>query len=1035
MSGIRKKIVFLPYDFDTALGIDNYGRLRFDYHLEDIDTVNGEKVYAGQDSVLWKNVRAAFADELASMWKTLRSGNDPALSYNKVEAMFKAHQDKWPEALANEDYWYKYILPLIQNNENRLEMCLGLKTEQRKWWLYNRFKYIDSKYNAGDASADSVSMRTYYEPAESETYGITVTPYADIYATVMYGVSKSSVRSPRNQAVLVPCALSHLEFTDTYIYSASQIKSFGDLSIFWPDAVEFSRATHIQELKLGDSSNSYTNPNLKALSLGNNVLLKKIDCRNCVNMGTGSQKTVDLSGCSNIEEVYFDGTAIGSTTLPNGGFLKKLHLPSTITNLTVLNQKNITEFICPGFTNVTTFRIENCSSVINTKSIVQAIPAATRLRLVGFAWECDDAEEIESLLDIFDTMRGLDEQGNTISIADGGCRTSISGMIHTDSLTGAQIASYQARYPYLSVTADHTSAQLKFYNGTTLLTTQTVLDGGDGTYSGSTPTKTADAQYTYTFAGWSKDTDDNTVDSDALTHVSGDRNVYACYTGTLQKYSVTFVRASADGGGTLQTVQNIDYGTVVTAANLYSGATPTTTQGDATDYPFEGWNPPTATVTGNTTFTAKFGSPIDVSEITDDWDTIIQHIDAGDYATRYKIGQYKPLDLGTEGTVNMQIVGIDVDKPTKDSDVTIPLSFIAIELLNKYKVSASEAWWGTNGCQKRLETYIWDLIPQNVRSRIIGAYKYYGYNKQPVQYGGTIKIWIPSVQEVIREKYSTFNSPNPKYAVYSGNSENLIKHVTGESTFSRWRLRDTVDTGNNSAAINESGVLVQRAYGDTGTCLGFCLGLEQEIITDSWETILSNPNYATDYSIGDTKSITINGEQHLMQIVAFDTDDKTAGGKAKISWLMKDLTNEKHRMNATATNENGWPATEMRSWLRETILPTIDSTIRSHIVDVDKTYYDYTTKSTLTSSDNVWLASAKEMFGGTSYESSGPDYTTLFKDNTSRIKKHSGAASYYSTRTANSNYADSFRSVSGSGNASNSNANTANWVCLGFCTD
>ena len=606
MSGINKKIVFLPYDFDTAIAIDNYGRLRFNYNLEDIDVVDGEKVYAGQDSVLWQNVRAAFGSELASMYKDLRSGNNPALSYDKIKTMFEEHQSKWPEALFNEDSWYKYILPLIEESENRLEMCLGSKAEQRKWWLYNRFKYIDSKYNAGDASADSVSMRSYYQPASGETYGITITPYADIYATVLYGVAKSSVRAARNTAILVPCTLDHMEFTDTYIYSASQIKSFGDLSIFRPDAVEFSRATHIQELKLGDSSNSYTNPNLKALNLGNNVLLKKLDCRNCTNMGTGSQKTVDLSGCSNIEEVYFDGTAIQGLTLPNGGFLKKLHLPNTITNLTVMNQKNVTEFVCPGFANVTTLRIENCSSAINTKSIVQAIPAATRLRLVGFYWECTDATEIEAILDIFDTMRGLDEQGNTINIADGGCRTSISGTIHTDSLTGAQIASYQARYPYLTVAADHTTSYRRFMaaDNTTVYQTVTCIDGVAQSAAPSVPSKPSTVQYNYTAVGWNTSQNQSTANYDHSAVTLGDMTYYPAYTASVRSYTITFVRAYDDGGGTLQT-RTLQYGTMAS----YTGSTPTTTKGDASTYPFLGWNPALATVTGNATYTAKFKNP------------------------------------------------------------------------------------------------------------------------------------------------------------------------------------------------------------------------------------------------------------------------------------------------------------------------------------------------------------------------------------------------------------------------------------------
>ena len=34
---MKKKIVFLPYDFDTAAGTNNEGALVFSYNLEDID--------------------------------------------------------------------------------------------------------------------------------------------------------------------------------------------------------------------------------------------------------------------------------------------------------------------------------------------------------------------------------------------------------------------------------------------------------------------------------------------------------------------------------------------------------------------------------------------------------------------------------------------------------------------------------------------------------------------------------------------------------------------------------------------------------------------------------------------------------------------------------------------------------------------------------------------------------------------------------------------------------------------------------------
>ena len=273
------------------------------------------------------------------------------------------------------------------------------------------------------------------------------------------------------------------------------------------------------------------------------------------------------------------------------------------------------------------------------------------------------------------------------------------------------------------------------------------------------------------------------------------------------------------------------------------------------------------------------------------------------------------------------------------------------------------------------------------------------------------------------------------YTTVFKNDVARIKNINNTAT--RYWLR-SADSGYAyyfRIVYNNGNVYYYGADNANGVCLGFCLGGETESITNDWSTILANTNPSATYNIGDTKSITINNEPHLMQIVGFDTDDKTSGGKAKISWLMKDQLTTTHRMNATNTNANGWPTTEMRTWLRDTILPTIDSSIRSHIVDVDKTYYDYTDKTTETSSDNIWLASAREIFGGTSYESSGPDYTTLFIDNANRIKKRFGEAKFWWLRSASSGNADDFRYVRSNGSVSYYGASSVSGVCVGFCTD
>lgn len=574
----------LPYDFDTAIGINNEGALVFSYNLEDIDhTESGADVYNGQQSVLWVNVRQAFYEDIKAMYQKLRSNG--TLSLAVTEQRFEEHQAKWPEAVFNEDAYFKYLQPLIeQNTASYLSMLQGSKAEQRKWWLYNRFRYLDSKYNAGDALTDVVTLRGYAKD------DITVTPYADIYATVKYGSYLVQQRANRNVAYTLACPLSNVNDTEIYIYSASQLQSIGDLSGLMVGYADFSMATRLQSLKVGDASETYANGNLTELYLGNNTLLRTLDVRNCPNL----KQAVDVSGCSNIEELYFEGTAVTGVQLPNGGILKTLHLPETVTNLTIRNQTGIADFVVGGYDNISTLRLENLSEVFDLWEILHSIPAGARVRVTGLERSFEDAADILTFYDLLDTMRGLDENGNNTEKAQ------VSGTFTIDTLTGNDLAEMQERYPNIKIQYNHYTAQVSFYDdtGSTLLKTVTVSDGGDAAYGSSNPTKASTAQYSYSFTGWSL-TAGGSANSNALKAVTVDRNVYAAYSRTVRKYTVYFY----NGSTLLQTVSNVSYG----SSAYYSGDTPEKTGVDyPEDYLFTGWSPSNTGITGNTYCYAQY---------------------------------------------------------------------------------------------------------------------------------------------------------------------------------------------------------------------------------------------------------------------------------------------------------------------------------------------------------------------------------------------------------------------------------------------
>lgn len=1113
---LKKKVVWLPYDMDTAIGINNDGELVFDYQLEDIDhQQGGEPIFNGQDSVIWKNIRAAFSNELQTMYRNLRSTG--ALSYAKVEQMFEEHQGKWAEAIYNEDAQFKYILPFINDNANYLYMLLGSKAEQRKWWLYNRFRYIDSKYIAGDARTDTIFLRPY------AVDDITITPYADIYATVAWDATITQERASRGSSVTLECPYQSMNGNIVIVYSSSQLASIGDLSGLKVGQIDISNATRLQSLKVGDSDPSYSNSNLYSITFGSNVLMQTIDLRNCTGLGDTTmqghtQTTVDISGCSIIENAYFDGTKITGITLPNGGVLKKLHLPATISNLTILNQGAITEFVMPSYDNVSTLRLENVSSAIDSKTILNTIAnnpnvVNPRIRIMGFAWEAEDAEEISEIFDELDNMRGLDQNGNNLD----NCRESVSGTIHAPSLTGDDLADFNARYPHITVTATNLLTYLtyKTWDGSSTVSTVECLNGVPQSASPTIPSRadSADGHYSYTAVGWNTSMDATTNDSSCITNVTTNRTVYAAYTPIVKTYTVLWKNSN---GTTLETDNNVAWGTVPT----YNGATPVDPSGQGS--PFVTWTPTIVAITGNTTYTATykpvwtvtfksqdgattlqtkqvidgntasytgttptnpdqttflgwsnsmnssnadavltniqanktvyaaFESLVEDIEITDTWDQIIANIDNGTYSTAYKLGNYKPLDLGsTYGTVNMQIVAFDSDVATAGG--TAPITFVAKELLLQKSMmnynAPSNAWVDNNTLRPLLNNTILPLIPSNIRNRMVVVNKTcYDYSQSTNV--SVEKLWIPSFREMCGSGGAREDS-GVIYDTIFKNDSDKIKIITGETSATAYWLR-TGDKNSSfkSVAIKSNGDYNWYYPGDTkGICIGFCLGYSYPTptITDTWSEIFaaeSDGTYSTKYSVGDTAVAVIDNRPYLMQIVAMDSDVRADGdttinnGKAKISWLMKDLLSATYqKMNDTSTNTNGWAATLMRSWLRDTILPTIDSTIRSNIVEVNKTYYDKTSSSTKTQVDTVWIPSAKEMTGGTSYyESSGVDYTELFSSNTARIKKIDGIAASYWLRTAYSNNVFRFRNIHTNGDIDSNNADNRYGVCIGFCT-
>lgn len=126
-------------------------------------------------------------------------------------------------------------------------------------------------------------------------------------------------------------------------------------------------------------------------------------------------------------------------------------------------------------------------------------------------------------------------------------------------------------------------------NGDTVLEADTeVSEGTVPTYDGAEPTKAADAQYSYVFAGWSPE----------VVAATKDTTYIAVFNSVSHKCTVTW----KNGDSVLEIDENVEYGTTPT----YDGATPTKDATAQYTYTFSGWTPQISSVTESVTYQAQF---------------------------------------------------------------------------------------------------------------------------------------------------------------------------------------------------------------------------------------------------------------------------------------------------------------------------------------------------------------------------------------------------------------------------------------------
>lgn len=582
------------YDNDTALGINNNGELIFPYGKEDTDyNIDGNPtsgyVYNGATSVFWCRLRDLLQNEIRTMFSTTVAAE--CFSATHLINQFDAYQECYPEEIWRLDIQRKYIRTFsgesIDNSKPKRDvqylrdMMQGRKKYQRRQWVRDQEIYFGTKNLMNTVVGDNnrITFRCYTPTGDDivvePDYTLKITPYSDMYLSVMFGNGGTEqVRAKGGTEYTIECPLTTMDDTQVTIYGANRIQALSDLSACYIAANNFSMATKLSKLVLGNTTEGYNNSRLVSLTLGNNKLLEELDIRNCGNL-TGA---IDLSQCSNLLKLYAEGTRLTGVTFAVNGKLQIAHLPDSINTLVMRNLNDLTDFDA-DLSRLETLTLEG-GTLDSLEVVSDCIGTLRTLYLYGIDWIVADTTLLNQMLNMFYSL--------------------VTGSVYVSGpIRNQELIRYASKWPDTEVTYDseqlvpqHLVTYVNADDENTVLYELYVDQGStppdiyaNGMLS-TMPTLESDEQYSYTFGEYEEGEYVEGSGWDGLDEgVRAPRTVTAVYTKTIRTYTIKWY--ARQGMSPLATT-TAEYGEEV----VYPGAIPTNTSQESSYVYnlFSGWD-------------------------------------------------------------------------------------------------------------------------------------------------------------------------------------------------------------------------------------------------------------------------------------------------------------------------------------------------------------------------------------------------------------------------------------------------------------
>lgn len=546
------RMEFWDYDNDTAIGIDNAGKLEIPYGVEDNDVDSGGVPYfRANDSLIFTRIAKYFTTELEDAWHNTEI-NPIGKAFDSTNFIneFDAWQEEFPEELWRLDYERKYKRTYVggtgeewngalpQSNKSDVtstrfltEMMNGRKKYQRRCFERNQEIYMSSKFKGEVNIGDTITLRGTGLPTNKvvePNFALTITPFSKMYVNLYNSTGEIYYHQKCEAGITItpPIEYPNTNLDFIYIRGASQMQSLGDLSPMYLQTAELTAGAKLKTIILGNATDGYSNDSLKTLQIGaGNKLLEELDIRNLSGL---SNTVLPITNIPSLKRVYAQGSNITEARFANNGLLEEAYLPSTITRLELRNLNYLNTVELESYENLLYLTVMDCSDAMNNivLNMINQASDLKELRVTNINWTFDNTALLGRLYSLITNVDSPE--------------VVLTGKVYVPTIKQKLLTDCQKVWPNLEIAYSTLIEQyaVTFVNDDgAILEVQYVDKGGNAidpttrAESPITPTKESSVEYDYTFAGWEGN----------LTSVFADRIITATYSESLRSYAIKYV--------------------------------------------------------------------------------------------------------------------------------------------------------------------------------------------------------------------------------------------------------------------------------------------------------------------------------------------------------------------------------------------------------------------------------------------------------------------------------------------------------------